>query len=475
MDPLPAPKPTPLADGFAAPTLAEWRALAEKALKGAPVDTLARTTVEGLTIQPLYAPRPGPSPRLKTASGWTIRTRIDAADVASANADTLEDLAGGAGSVVVSIDPEGERGVPVGSAADLARVLDGVLLDAVPVALTAGFLGVKAADWLNAAAKGAPAAPLALQIDPLGAFAEAGESPGPIEAHLIAGATVGARLAEAYPKASLFLASGRAAHEAGGGEALELAVTIACALAYAKALARAGTPEPFDRIELGVSVDQDVFLSIAKLRAARRLWRRMAVACGASRPPRIEARSSRRMLTRTEPWTNLIRLTAAAFAGAVGGADAVVLDAFTRPLGPATALARRQARNIQLVLREEAQLGRVIDPAAGCGYLETLTHELAMEAWRRFQQIEAAGGAVQALERGLIASHVQEARQELRERLERRETHILGVTDFPPPQGVAPAETLAPDPQPVRAPSPRLPGPDSRCPALTAVSLEALA
>src|SRR6185312_6241847 len=123
------------------------------------------------------------------------------------------------------IDPVGAAGVAIGSAEGLARALDGVLLDVAPVALDAGFLGPTAADWLGA---------LALHLDPLSAFAEGGASPGPLEAHLISAATVAARLAAPYPRASLFLASGRALHEAGGGEAGELALAVAAALAYAK-------------------------------------------------------------------------------------------------------------------------------------------------------------------------------------------------------------------------------------------------
>jgi len=466
---------TPLAAGFAPPDRQAWLALVEKTLKGAPLDSLTRRTLESLEIQPLYEAADASFPA-KSTPGWDLRALVRAAGPASANADALADLAQGAQSLLVRIDPTGADGVALGSAEALARVLDDVLLEVAPVALDAGFLGAKAADWLGAAAKGAPAALLALHLDPLSAFAVAGESPGPIEAHLIAAAAVAARLAEPYPKASLFLASGRPAHEAGGGEALEVALAAASALAYAKALARAGLPiaAAFERIVLGLSVDADYFLSIAKLRAARRVWARLTEASGAACPARIEARSSGRMLTRADPWTNMIRLTAAAFAGAAGGADAIVLGAFTDALGAPSAFARRQSRNIQLVLAEEAHVGRVIDPAGGSGYLEALTDEIARAAWSRFQAIEAAGGVVTALEGGHIADQAAAARAELAARLERREARLLGVTDFPIQDGVAPE--LAPAARHVAdAPSPRLPGPDSRCPPLAPVRLEDLA
>jgi methylmalonyl-CoA mutase len=151
-----------------------------------------------------------------------------------------------------------------------------------------------------------------------------------------------------------------------------------------------------------------------------------------------------------------------------------VLGAFTDALGAPMAFARRQSRNIQLVLAEEANLGRVVDPAGGSGYLETLTDALAMAAWDCFQAIERAGGAVRALESGLVAEAAGETRAELTARLGEKRTRVLGVTDFPAAEGRdAAVETT--QPSPVEAPSPRLPGPDSRCPPLAPIRLEDLA
>lgn len=466
----------PLAAGFHEPDRDAWLALVEKTLKGAPLESLSRRTLEGLPIEPLYQAADGAAAIVRAAAGWDVRTLVREPDPAAAGADALAELAQGASSLLLRLDPTGHDGIAAAGADDLARVLEGVLLDVAPVALDAGFLGPKAADWLGAAAKGAPAARPSFHLDPLSALATSGSSPGPIEAHLIAAATVAARLAETYPKASLFLASGRAAHEAGGGEALELGLAAAAAVAYAKALVRAGLPmaQAWDGIVLGLAIDADAFLGLAKLRAARRIWARLAGACGADPQAQIEARASGRMLTRADAWTNMIRLTAAAFAGAVGGADAVVLGAFTDAMGPPTAFARRQSRNIQLVLMEEASLGRVIDPAAGSGYVEALSDELARAGWAQFQAIEAAGGIVPALEGGLLANLVAANRAELTARLARREVKLVGVTDFAA-EDLKPAEVAAPTAQVADAPSPRLPGPDSRCPPLEPIRLEDLA
>jgi len=438
-----------------------WRALVARTLGDKPFESLTKSTVERLPIAPLYAasaaPATFPTRPFDGERPWDVRTLSAHPDPARANAELLADLEGGAASVIV----KGHA-----SADALARALRDVIVEMAPVGLDAGFLGPRAADALHAVAKSSPGAKLNFHMDPLSAFAEAGASPGPIEGHLVSAATVGVRHAQTYPQAQLFLASGRVAHEAGGGEALEVAVAATAAIAYAKALVRAGLPidEAFARITLGLAADGDYFLTLAKLRAARAVFARIATASGAKAQARIEARTSRRMLTAQDPWTNMIRLTAAGFGAAAGGADAVVLGAFTDALGLPTAFARRQSRNTQLVLLEEAGVGRVADPAAGSGYLETLTDQIARAAWQRLQAIEAAGGLVTALANGLIARDVQAAVAE------RGDPKILGVTAFPPADrqavDIEPAKPAAVD-----IAAARLPGPDGRCPALKPMRL----
>ena len=449
--------------GFAPAAEADWRALVDKTLGEAPFSSLEKTTAEGLPIAPLYAPAPQPQAPARAVAAdraWEVATLSAHPDPARANAEIMADLWGGAAAALLRLDATGPAGVAVGSAADLARALDGVILELAPVALDAGFLGPQAADWLGAAAKASPTALLRFHLDPLSAYAEAGASPGPIEAHLISAANVAARLAETYPHAQLFLASGRVVHEAGGGEAGEVAFAAAAAVAYAKALVRAGLPmdRAFAGVTLGLSADADYFATIAKLRAARAVWARIAAACGADPIARIEARSSRRMLTAKDAWTNMIRLTAAGFGAAVGGADTVILGNFTDALGLPTEFARRQSRNAQLVLMEEAHVGRVADPAAGSGYVEALTDEIARAAWTEFQAIEAAGGLACALASGWIAAAVEAAKA-----ARPVDPKIIGVTAFPPTKETPVEVEIAAARPAAAAPSARLPGPDSAC------------
>ncbi|HEY9219691.1 MAG TPA: methylmalonyl-CoA mutase family protein, partial [Phenylobacterium sp.] len=221
MDRLP-----PLASGFPPADEAAWRALVAKTLKDRPAETLNTRLSPGVEVAPLYVPDAQAAPLIgprDAARPWDVRTLVRQSDLAQANQDALEDLAGGAASVILRIDPAGENGVAVASAEGLAQALQGVVLELAPVGLDAGFLGPQAADWLHTVAKSSPAALLQLHLDPLSAFAGTGASPGPVESHLISAANVAARLAQTYPKANLFMASGRVVHEAGGDAAGELA------------------------------------------------------------------------------------------------------------------------------------------------------------------------------------------------------------------------------------------------------------
>jgi methylmalonyl-CoA mutase len=475
----------PLADGFPAATRADWLALVAKTIKGAGVDSLVGRTADGLEIRPLYTAEDdaaalpfAPAPR-GGERGWDVRARVAASEPAAANREALDALAGGAGSILVKLD-SGTGGAAVTSADDLARVLDGVEAELAPVALDAGFLGTTAAGWLHDVAKASPGARLAFHLDPLSAFAAAGASPGPIAAHIAGGAALGAKLAETYPRASLFLASGGVVHEAGGSAAWELAFAVAAAVAYAKALVGTGLSmqEAFTRLTLGLSVDAEPLGSIAKLRAARVVWTRIVRACGTDVPARIEARSSRRMLTRADRWTNLIRLTGAGFGAAVGGADAIVLGAFTDALNgdsgaTADAFALRMARNTQLMLMEEAQLGRVADPAGGAWALEAQTDDLARAAWEAFQAIEAAGGLAAALKGEIVADAVARSRETLKAAIDDRVMRIIGVTDFLPAEEIP--QTAAPAAPTASLPNPRVTGPDDTCPLLAPIRLEEMA
>ncbi|WP_312597892.1 methylmalonyl-CoA mutase family protein [Brevundimonas sp.] len=431
---------------FPNPTPLEWRESAEKALKDRPLESLLHLDADQLVTRPLYADATGVqavfAPRPSDAEGraWDLRTSVEGDDAEAVNAAILTDLQEGAASVLIS-------GGVLADAATLGRALEGVALELAPVALDAGFAGVEAAETLAVVAKGSPRAMLRFHLDPISAFAEAGGSPRGIDDDLGAAAEAAVRHSGVYPDASLFLASGRVAHEAGGSAAQELAFAACGGVAYVKAAVAAGlsVEAALKGVVIGLSVDQEYFDALAKVRAMRLIWANLSRAFGAETPAVIEARSSRRMLSARDPWPNLLRLTAAGFAGAVGGADVVVLDGFTRASGRPDAFARRQARNTQLVLMEEANLGRVDDPAAGSWYLDARTHDLALAGWTEFQAVEAEGGLVEALKGGVIQPRIARARQVREAALANGAAQIIGVTKYVDPEPrQAPVETARP-------------------------------
>src|SRR5262249_23123456 len=154
------------------------------------------------------------------------------------------------------------------------------------------------------------------------------------------------------------------------------------------------------------------FLTVAKFRALRLLWARVEEACGlAPKPVFVAAETAWRMLTRHDPYVNMLRATIATFSAGLGGANAITLPPHTLALALPDAFARRVARNTQLILLEESNLAKVSDPAAGSGGLEALTRQLCAAAWSLFQEIEKAGGILAALQQGLIQDKVKATRR----------------------------------------------------------------
>ena len=416
---------------FATPSPADWRALAETALKDRDLASLVHLDADGLDVRPLYAAAnageavTAPRPTHADGRAWDLRVLVEGNDAVALNGVALAQLEGGAASLLV-------RGGVTADSDTLVQTLAGVQLELAEVALDAGLDGATAADALAVAAKGSPRAKLAFHMDPASAFVAQGGGARPLADYLELAGNTAARHAEAYPDARAFLASGRVVHEAGGTAAQELGYVLANAVALTDAAGRAGlSPEQtFRRMVLGVSLDQTYFDGLAKVRALRLIWRTFTRAWGAEAEALIEARSSRRMLAARDAWPNLLRLTAAGFAGAVGGADVIVLDAFSRAAGLPDAFALRQARNTQLILMEEAHLGRVDDPAAGSWFLDTRTRDLAEAGWAAFQQIEREGGLVASIEGGGIQSRVAEAAETFMGRYTRGEAQLIGVTRY---------------------------------------------
>ncbi len=432
----------PLSDLFEPADRKRWLGLVETALKGQDFEKkLVSRTADGLRIEPLYGPAEAAAQPVRAPGPWRIAQRVDHPDHAAAARQALTDLEGGADALVLAFaGAPGARGygLTVDSAADLDAALAGVMLPLINLRLDAGARGLEAARWLRevAATRGEDlsACDIDLGIDPVGVLAASGSLGAVWKEVAPRLAAAVSELDEAGFTGRAFLADGRPYHEAGAGEAAELGAVLATALAYLRALEAAGydLDKARDRIAVLLVADADEFVTLAKFRAIRRLWARVEQACGLDpQPLRVHAETAWRMMTRRDPFVNILRTGMAAAAAGMGGADTVCVLPYTQALGLPDAFARRVGRNSQIVLIEESHLGRVSDPAAGAGGLEALTDQIAQAAWEAFQAIEGEGGIVASLSVGKVQRRIEVLREARAKAVASRKIPVTGATEFP--------------------------------------------
>ena len=441
---------------------AQWRSLVEKALKGGAPEKLDSTTYDGIKIKGLFRDSdwssskdvsgfPGDAPFIRGGETskdaflpWDIRQNISFPDPAQANKDILKDLEGGVSSIELRIDEDGGRGVCIRTIKDIAVTLEDVNLELASVGLDT--TGASAAHSMEAAALFASYVQsqkvntsdlaLAFNIDPIGTLARTGSLPHTAENAVNEAVEASKFLNADFASSTILRADSRPAHESGASEAQELAFAAAAGAQYMRALVSAGVaPDAANKMILfTVSVSADYLLEMSKLRALRRIWTRIATAFGVSDSNaslKLQAVSSRRMLTARDPWVNMLRNTAACFAAGVGGADIVTVRPFTDALGLPSKLGRRIARNTQIIAQEESSLGKVLDPAGGAWSIGKLSDEMALKAWDIFQDIEAQGGLTASLVSGHIQEQIAKVRAQRKRNVAFRKEPVTGVSDFP--------------------------------------------
>lgn len=388
-------------------------------------DKLARTTLDGISVAPIgqRADLDGlhTAGRPARDGDWDNRTPLAGGDAKALNEAVLADLENGATSLFLDLDGD----------VDLATALTGVFLDLAPVVLRRPTPEQSAAlaDVLAERAD-APHPGNNLSADPLTAevFGHAG-APGSPEATFL---DTAAR-AKALGIRGVVV-DGTVLHDRGASDAQELGWTMAVGAHYLRLLADAGhtLDEAAGLLEFRYAVTDEQFPSIAKLRAARRLWARVLELSGGSATAQHQhAVTSSPMMTTFDPYVNMLRTTVAAFAAGVGGADAVTVLPFDARLGRSDAFGRRIARNTSSLLTAESHLGKVTDPAGGSYAVEKLTDDLAVAGWAEFTQIEAEGtiasdDALAALKDRV--NHVRDARDA---QVADRSRPVTGVSEFP--------------------------------------------
>jgi methylmalonyl-CoA mutase len=403
---------------FPAHSEQSWRELAERSLRGADFDdALLRTTTDGIARGPTFFDRPT-SARFFThrnISGmpWQIRQVFAEPTPDDANTAILRDLMGGVSQIGLQLDSSAEHGLAAEGPKAWAAAFQSVDLAIAPAYLEPGHVldAARFAEWLKHS--GAVAGGLGLAPD----------HPDLTDLH------------GEFSSFAIAAVDARCIHETGGTEVQELSYAAA---GFAAVIARlvAANSEGSNittAAEIILAVDADIHLSIAKLRAARLVLGAILKAYDFDSTPVIRAVTSARMMTAQDPWTNMIRTSAAGFAAAAGGADILTILPATTALGRPDRLARRAARNTQIVLQEEAHVGMVSDPAAGSYLHETLTQALAKKAWSGFQAIERQGGYLALGENREFLESVGDARQALQNSYATQERVLFGINKFEAP------------------------------------------
>jgi methylmalonyl-CoA mutase len=485
--------------GFMARTLDEWRDLARAELRGKPLDSLERTTPEGIRLKPLYTPEdlaaieaegfplggamPGFPPYLRGPRAtmyanrpWTIRQYAGFSTAEESNRFFRDNLKAGQMGLSVAFDlathrgydsdhprvagDVGKAGVAIDSVEDMKILFDGIPLDRMSVSMTmnGAVLPVLAAFIVAAEEQGVPQDKLSgtIQNDILKEFMVRNTyiyPPGP-SMRLVA--DIIAYTAHHMPKFNSISISGYHMQEAGATAVQELAFTLADGLEYVRAaLSRGLNIDEFaPRLSFFFGIGMNFFIEIAKLRAARLVWARLMRAFAPQNPAslalRTHCQTSGVSLTEQDPHNNIIRTTIEALAAVLGGTQSLHTNSFDEALALPSPASARIARNTQLILAEETGIPHVVDPLGGSYYVESLTHALAVAASHLIDEVEAMGGMTRAVEAGMPKLRIEEAAARRQARIDRGAETIVGVNKYR--SGEPPAvELLDVDNEAVRA------------------------
>jgi len=473
--------------------LDDWRAAAARSAPGGDVDALNWHTPEGLVVKPLYTAADtaglphadtlpgfppflrGPQATMYAGRPWTIRQYAGFSTAEESNAFYRRALAAGAQGVSVAFDlathrgydsdhprvtgDVGKAGVAVDSVEDMKILFDGIPLDKVSVSMTmnGAVLPVLAGYIVAAEEQGVPQEQLSgtIQNDILKEFMVRNTYIyPPVPSMRIVGDII-AYTAEHMPRFNSISISGYHMQEAGASQALELAFTLADGKEYVKAaIARGLDVDRFaGRLSFFWAIGMNFYLEIAKMRAARLLWHRIMKDFGARKDKslmlRTHCQTSGWSLAAQDPFNNVVRTTIEAMAAVFGGTQSLHTNALDEAIALPTDFSARIARNTQLIIQEETQITRVIDPWAGSYMMESLTQQMADKAWEIIGEVDAMGGMTRAVESGWAKLKIEESAARKQARIDSGQDVIVGVNKYPPPKE-EPIEILEVDNHAVR-------------------------
>jgi len=453
------------------PSKSDWEKLADKESKGR---DLSRETVEGIKLSTVYGPDDaagidsgfpglppftrGPYATMYAGRPWTIRQYAGFSTAEESNGFYRRNLAAGQKGLSVAFDlathrgydsdnprvagDVGMAGVAIDTVEDMKLLFDGIPLDKMSVSMTmnGAVLPVMAFFIVAGEEQGVPHDKLTgtIQNDILKEFAVRNTYIYPPEPSMRIVADVIAYCAAEMPKFNSISISGYHMHEAGATAVQELAYTLADGMEYVRAAQARGLPiDDFaGRLSFFWGIGMNLFMEVAKLRAARTLWHRIMTDLGAkkdeSKRLRTHCQTSGVSLTEQDAYNNIIRTTIEALAAVLGGTQSLHTNSFDEAIALPTDFSARIARNTQLILAEESGVTAVADPLGGSWYVEKLTRELEEKARALIEEVEAHGGMTKAVSEGLPKHRIEEAAAARAAQVDTGETVIVGVNRYQP-------------------------------------------
>jgi methylmalonyl-CoA mutase len=451
-----------------------WTKAAAKSAPGGNPEALVWATPEGLAVKPLYTAADvaglpytdtlpgfapfirGPQATMYAVRPWTIRQYAGFSTAEASNAFYRKALAAGGQGVSVAFDlathrgydsdhprvtgDVGKAGVAIDSVEDMKILFDGIPLDRVSVSMTmnGAVLPVLAAYVVAAEEQGVAQDQLSgtIQNDILKEFMVRNTYIYPPEPSMRVVGDIIEYTARKMPKFNSISISGYHMQEAGANQALELAFTLADGKEYVKtAIAKGLDVDEFaGRLSFFWGIGMNFYLEIAKMRAARLLWWKIMSGFGAKNPKslmlRTHCQTSGWSLTEQDPYNNIVRTTIEAMAAVFGGTQSLHTNSFDEAIALPTEFSARIARNTQLILQEESQITKVVDPWAGSYMMERLTQEMADKAWAIIEEVDAMGGMTRAVESGWAKLRIEASAAEKQARIDSGRDVIVGVNKF---------------------------------------------
>lgn len=463
-----------LKGSFSIPDYNDWVEAVKESLKGADFDKTMKTkTYEGITLQPIYRKEdianlpftesmPGATPYIRGNNpeqflneGWLIAQAQDEQDLGKLNRNILKELNEGLTAVNLKLShDDSPKGIKLSSKQDIAIALQGIDLKAAPLFIQ---MDVEDAEILEhfeayAAELGLDISNLSAGIgfDPSGEFARKGYMPFALDSVWEKVSKAVTWAIDKAPKIRVLSIDGSVYEAAGASSVQELGFVLSTAIGYIQGLLAQGNDinKIAPLFQVSLSLGSNFFMEIAKIRAFRLVWAEMIAAFGGNAESRkiwIHGKTASFNKSIYDTYVNILRTSTEGFAGVIGGVDSLEISCFDSLLKDADEFSRRMARNQQIILKEEAHFSKVIDPAGGCYYIESLSNDMAILAWEQMQELEVSGGLIKSLRAGLVHNMIAPVAKAKVEAVHKRRDVFVGVNMYANTmEGLVTGETAEP-------------------------------